>query len=363
MTSADPYERFGLTIHGWAFPAHSSRRVAARLLTRAPVQGEGAGPDDVIVDVMEGEVVLTSAALSRITVDPPLGKAARKLHFPDRALFETEDRAGIGALTGATYGEKLHRFEALHPRLIGVVATLLVVGFVIWRWGLDILVAGAIALTPPSVIGQMDRGSLQSIDFAMGAEPSQLSQAEKDRVLGVFSSLLAELPAQDVNDHGFELLFRSMPSIGPNAFALPGGTVVMTDQFVRRFPQDDVLAGVLGHEIGHVIEQHGLRQTYRALGMYVLVGFLAGETGPFIEEILLEGNLLLSLRFSRTHEAAADAFGVTLTNQAGFDPAGLRSFFDDMASEGGQPPRWLSTHPSSDERVQQIEGYIEALEK
>lgn len=362
MAASDPYSRFGLTVHGWAFPSGSSRRVAARLLTRAPLQGEGAGPEDVIVDVMEGEVVLTSAALSDIRVDPPLGRAPRKLHFPDRALFETEDRAGVAALTGKTHGETLHRYEGLHPRLIGVVAVLVVACFVIWRWGLDLLVAGAIALTPPVVVQQLDRGTLQTIDFAMGAEPTGLSQEAQDRVQGLFAALLAELPAEDVNDHDFRLLFRSMPKVGPNAFALPGGTVIMTDQFVQSFAADHVLAGVLGHEIGHVVEQHGLRQTYRSLGMYVLIGFLAGETGPFVEDLLLEGNLLLSLRFSREHEAAADRFGVRLTNDAGYDPSGLSAFFEEMSKLGAGAPEWLSTHPSSGDRVRQIDGYIEELD-
>lgn len=362
MASRDPYERLGLSISGRAYAPNASRQVAARLVTRAPVQGEGAGPDDVIVDLLNGDgVVLTGAPLSQITVDPPIGSVARRLNFPDQALFETEDRAGIAALTGTTFGEALNYYEAWHPRLIGVCAVVLVACFVIYRWGLDLLVSGAIALTPPVFIEQLDKGTLQTIDFAMGADESKLDEADRARISKVFSDLLAELPADDVNDHKFRLLFRDMPKVGPNAFALPAGTVVMTDQFVKEFPGTDTLAGVLGHEIGHVVERHGLRQTYRSLGFYFLIGFMVGDTGPFLEEVLLEGNLLLSLSFSRAHEAAADEFGVGLTDRAGYDPAGLKLFFDKMSEKGVEPPEWMSTHPNSAERVQQIEGYIDAL--
>lgn len=362
MAARDPYARFGLSISGRAFAPNASRRMTSRLLTRAPVQGEGAGPDDVIVDLVNAEgTVLSGAPLSKIDVDAPIGSAPRRLTFPDGALFETEDHAGIATLTGTTFGEALNYYEAWHPRLIAVCIAVIAAGFIMWRWGLDLMVSAAIAVTPPIFVEQMDKGTLQTIDVTMRAKDSKLDETDKTRVRSLFSNLLAELPADDVNDHNFQLLFRDMPHVGPNAFALPGGTVIMTDQFVKEFPDENTLAGVLGHEIGHVTERHGLRQTYRSLGLYFLIGFVAGDTGPFLEELLLEGNLLLSLRFSRAHEAAADEFGVSLTDRAGYDPAGLKLFFDKMSEKGIEPPEWMSTHPNSAERVKQIEGYIDAL--
>ena len=129
------------------------------------------------------------------------------------------------------------------------------------------------------------------------ASPSKLESDDQERVEEIFATMRAAL-SEDEQEHDFKLLFRSMPRVGPNAFALPGGTIVMTDQFVNRFPQEDVLAAVIGHEMGHVVEQHGLRQTYRSLSIAVLIAFLAGDVGAFLEEIILEGSVLLSLSFS-----------------------------------------------------------------
>ncbi len=357
--AGDPYARFGLTLEGWAFPGGSSRKVPARLITRAPLDGKGDAPFVDIVDA--DDRVIAAAHFDDVVIDPPLGRSPRRMNFPDEAMFETDDHYGVRALTGQTRGDLLSDYEAFRPRLVAVIAALVLCGWVIWRYGLDLMVSAAIALTPAGLLGYMDQGTLQTIDLTM-AEETGLPEAERDRVGQIFSTLLAELPASEINDRDFKLLFRSMERIGPNAFAMPGGTIVMTDQFVEKFPQDDVLAGVLGHEIGHVVESHGLRQTYRSLGIYFLIGFLAGDTGPIIDEILLEGNLLLSLQFSRKHEASADAFGVRLTADAGYDPAGLQEFFREIAKGGLTPPQWLSTHPSSDERVKQIEGYINALD-
>ncbi|MCY4179389.1 MAG: M48 family metallopeptidase [Litoreibacter sp.] len=351
-------DRYSLSVEGEAYRPNSSARLAGQLVTRPALH-----TDDVHVDILDEDgLVVTGAPLSEITVDPVLGRSARRMHFPDGALFTSEDHDAIAVLTGRGAGETLHKWEAFHPRLIGVVVALVFSCFLLWRYGLDLLVGAAIALTPPIVIEQIDRGSLGTIDRVMGAEETQLSAEEQARIQGIFDDLLAELSEDERAEHNFNLNFRDMERIGPNAFALPGGTILMTDQFVEMFPGDDTIAGVLGHEIGHVVDQHGLQQTYRALGLYVLIGFLAGDTGPLLDEVLLEGNLILSLRFSREHEREADEYAVQLADAAGYDPAGLLEFFEVVSDLGAEPVEWLSTHPNSSERVKQIEGYIEALE-
>ena len=129
---------------------------------------------------------------------------------------------------------------------------------------------------------------------------------------------------------------------------------------VTVFDNEDVIAGVLAHEIGHVVEDHGLRQLYRSVGFYVLVALIAGDTGPILEDVLLEGGVLLSLSYSREHERAADAFGLRLADRAGYDPAGLLKFFASLPDARDTQSGWMSTHPASGERVEAIEEYIEA---
>ncbi|PTX58060.1 peptidase M48-like protein [Litoreibacter ponti] len=354
MANAPDINERGLK--GRAFAAQSSRLQPARLITRE-------GGEDLWVDIMgEERAILGSAYLSEIKVDAPLGSAPRKLTLPDGTVFETDDHAGIEALTGLTHGARLHYYERFSPRLVGVVLACLGVAWLLWRYGLDIMAAAAIAVTPPVVIEQIDAGSMQTIDFAM-AEPSKLSDAQKGEVERIYRQLVSALPDDVREDHSFDLLYRNMPGMGPNAFALPGGTMVMTDAFVEQFPDPDVLAGVLGHEIGHVVEQHGLKRLYRSLSLYLLIAFLAGDTGPILEDIVLEGNVLLSLSYGRDQERSADRFGLRLADEAGFDPAGLKEFFLSMDRKfgGREPPQWMSTHPSSKDRVREIETVIDGL--
>lgn len=339
-------------LSGFVYVTGSSRRLPARMVVRG---------DDLTL-VGDDDTDLGRAPMSDVAFGDPLGRAARKLTFPDGTIFETHNHAAIDALIGPTHGATLHYLEAFNARLFAVVAVCLAAAWLLWRYGLDILTAAAIAMTPPVMIEQIDKGSMQTIDFVM-AEPSQLSQDDKDKVSAIYKQLVAALPAGDQEKHSFDLLFRHMPGTGPNAFALPGGTMIMTDEFVDRFGEPDILAGVLGHEIGHVVEQHGLRRIYRSLSMYILVSFLAGDTGPLLEDIILEGNLLLSLSFDRHQESSADEFGLTLARDAGFDPAGLKVFFEEMAREYGasEPAQWMSTHPSSEERTKAIQDFIDSL--
>jgi Zn-dependent protease with chaperone function len=147
--------------------------------------------------------------------------------------------------------------------------------------------------------------------------------------------------------------------MGPNALAMPGGTVVLSDALVEQFDRD-VVAAVLGHEIAHVMEDHSLQRLYRSLGIYVMVALIAGETGPLLEDLLLEGNVLLSLSFSRNQEAAADQIALRLSEAAGYDPAGLKAFFETLAAQVGDGGGWFSTHPGNSDRIADIDAYLDA---
>ncbi len=343
------YGQTSAIIQGRAFPPMQSRSITAQMRM-----------DGITVKVIaeDGAIICTCPRQS-VRFDDPIGSAPRRATLPDGTLFETTDHKTVESAFGDTPGSIIHKLERLHPRMVGFIAVAIAATWVIWRYGLDILAAGALAITPPQVVDAIDAGTLQTIDFVI-AVPTQSTAEERAIAQGVFDTLLATLDEDVRAAHDFRLEFRAMPGLGPNALALPGGTVIMTDEFMRLFPSEDIQAGVLAHEIGHVVEQHGLRQLYRSVGIAVLVALIAGDTVPIVEEILLEGNVLLSLTFSRRSENEADEFGVDLAQQAGYDPAGLITFFDWLQDEMGDTSSWLSTHPSSAERVDRLRALTEA---
>ncbi|MEM6609771.1 MAG: M48 family metallopeptidase [Pseudomonadota bacterium] len=344
-----------LQLVGTTYPPGSSHRQRARLVLRPTSQTQD---QDGIVDLIdENGNRLGSTPRQELIVDPPLGSAARRMTFPDGRLFETEDHVGVEAIFGRDRWSILHGLEQFHPRLIAITLAAFVGIFVVYRFALGYLVAAAIALTPQPVIEQIDRGTLQTLDVAL-TDPSTLPDARQEEVRAIFEQMLGALPPDDIDRHGFELHFRASERIGPNAFALPGGTIVFTDQFIEMFPDDDMIATVIGHEIGHVVDEHGLQQFYRALGLYFLITMLAGETGPLMEDVLLEGNALLSLSYSRQHEREADEFGLRLSHAAGFDPSALADLFRQLPDGSRGTPEFLLTHPANDARLEAIERFI-----
>ncbi|TCO72911.1 M48 family metallopeptidase [Rhodovulum euryhalinum] len=276
--------------------------------------------------------------------------------LPGEWVFECRDHGALDAALGPARGDWLIRAEAWHPRLIAVVAGCLLGVWLIWRHGLDLLVAAAIALTPPTLVEAIDRGNLAAVD-RMFAEETGLPPDRQAGIRAIFDAIAAAAPPPPYGE--YRLVLRDVPGLGPNAFALPGGTLVLTDDLAERFPDDDVIAAVLGHEIAHVSERHSLRQLYRSLSIYMLVALIAGDVGPVLEDVLLEGNLLLSLAYSRAHERDADALGIEIAARAGYDPAALITFFEALDRIAApQGPAWRSTHPLSADRARAVEEML-----
>jgi Zn-dependent protease with chaperone function len=335
------------TIPGRAFPPLSAREVPARLSLDE-------GRADLLAETGE---VLAQARARDLEIDMAVGRAPRRITFPDGTLFETEDAGAVRAVLPRSGWDLLQRYETFGPHLVFFIVAAVVGAVAVWRFALPALVSLAIALTPAPLVKAMDRGALQTLDLSM-AEPSRLDAVEQGRAEAMFETLLAHVPPEELGEITFNLEFRDLPGMGPNALALPGGTVVLTDALVREFPDDDVIAGVLAHEIGHIVEEHGLTQLYRSLGVFVLVSLIAGDTGPILEDVLLEGGVLLSLSYSRAHEREADAYALRLADRAGYDPAGLLAFFESLPDAETEASSWASTHPASGERAQAIRDYL-----
>lgn len=152
-----------------------------------------------------------------------------------------------------------------------------------------------------------------------------------------------------------------------NAFALPGGKIGVHTGILPVARNQDQLAAVLGHEVGHVIARHGAERVSRALatqgGLAVVDAFILGrETSATQRALILAGLGLgaqvgVELPHSRTQETEADLIGLELMAKAGFDPRQSVDLWRNMgaAAGGSAPPEWLSTHPTHETRIRTLE--------
>lgn len=148
-----------------------------------------------------------------------------------------------------------------------------------------------------------------------------------------------------------------------NAFALPGGQIFITLGLLNKLQTEAQLAGVLSHEMGHVIERHTAEQMAKnQLGqiMVMAVGTAASEQSQSPYMIAAFVNQMIQLRYGRQDETEADEWGIKLMSQAGFNPLAMIEVMKVLkaASKGGQSLEIFQTHPNPDLRMEQIKEYL-----
>jgi predicted Zn-dependent protease len=147
-----------------------------------------------------------------------------------------------------------------------------------------------------------------------------------------------------------------------NAFATPGGFLYVYSGLLLAADNSAELAGVLGHEAGHVVARHSARQMVDAYGLEALAGIAAGKNPSAASQLATaiagKGGMLA---FSRADETEADEYGARYASSAGFDPHGIATFFEKLLKGEGKQPGWaalLSDHPATPERIEHVNQFI-----
>jgi predicted Zn-dependent protease len=146
-----------------------------------------------------------------------------------------------------------------------------------------------------------------------------------------------------------------------NAFALPGGPVFITEGLLRLLRSEGELAAVLGHESGHVIARHSSQQLAKAQLTQGLIGAAVVGTGDYsAAQIGQVVGSLINMRYGRDDELEADALGVRIMAEAGYDPRAMIGVMETLAkaSSGSRQPEFFSTHPHPENRQTRIREAI-----
>ena len=282
--------------------------------------------------------------------------AARVVTFPDGAYLECSDHERFNALLSATGFQDSIVVRLQHNwRAVAVTAVLMIALLVLSYLFMLPWAARAIANhLPAGVELAIGNGALDFLDKQFFA-PSKLA-AEKQQDIQTRFNRLYPLPEGALP---ITLVFRSSRA-GANAFALPSRQIVLTDELVTLLDDDELMA-VLGHELGHIAEHHFTRRLIQSSTVAIGASFLFGDVSNIIAGV---PTLLLDLKYSRDTERDADQFAVRILKNNGMPAATLARVFEKLQQQtkGREPVPYLSSHPLTQERIEQIRQADSALQ-
>ena len=276
------------------------------------------------------------------TTDPPARAELARLPKFEAAL-QAAGRAKVGA-------ERSGRLGMALLALVVVLPLLVILGVLAFRNEIVDIVLKRIPTSVDVEVGRMFEGSVtKSGEMVKDTAATRAVQEIVDR-------LKAATP-----DQGLDFRVHVQKSAEVNAFAAPGGLIVVYTGLIKEAGSAEEVAGVLAHEIAHATNRHSMRQLIYAGGILPLAGMLIGQ--PDAAAMFQNFGQLSELKFSRSQEEDADRTGFDTLVAAGISTEGMARFFDRLANTGGAaPPSFLSTHPSSADRAAAIRKRTEALQ-
>jgi len=181
--------------------------------------------------------------------------------------------------------------------------------------------------------------------------------AKVERVKRIASRLIPATGPLRPDAPGWKWEVHVLSTKEVNAWCMPGGKIAVYTGLIDQLqPTDEELAAVMGHEIGHALREHGREQASQQMVEQLGVGVLAAITGVNANLAQTVADVTISLPHSRQQETEADRIGVELMARAGYNPQAAVSLWQKMQKlAGSQPPQFLSTHPSNDARIKDVE--------
>jgi len=347
-----------IRIDGLLYDGQSSRQLVAQLHFSAGGQ--------LHIESEQGRV---DFALDDLKISPRIGNTPRFIDLPEGCRFETQDNDAVDLIEVQIPSSGTNRWvHRLESRLKYVVITLIFVVLFSWgfiQFGIPAL-SKTIAFSLPSSVSQsIASGALELLDKWAFSESELPEQRRKE----LSEKMLRVLPEN--SGYNFDLVFRKGNAFGANAFALPDGTIVFTDEIINLSQHDDELVTVMAHEVGHVVHRHSLRNLVQDSGLAVVLVAVTGDVSTSSSLLLALPTLMVEASYSQTFETEADDYALLYVKQHKIDGIHFVNLMSRMESEhvedegkagqgqGGQPKSnrildYFSSHPPTAQRVERF---------
>lgn len=320
---------------------------------------------DVLCEVTNKQLVIKlqdkrlDYSLQDVSYSSRLGKTPRQIHLPNNLVCETLENDVIDAIVQSEKEKKytglIHNLESKFIYFIPTIVLVVLVAYASVKYALPAGAKATAQMVPLSVAQNIGSGSMELLDKAYFT-PSELPQDRKKELRLKFQKFSTGI--QNIPVLHFE--FRKSKLIGANAFALPDGSIVFTDELVNLSKNDEELLSILGHEIGHVEKRHALQRLFQDTAVFVVVSLLTQDVSSSASMLSALPTILIESAYSREFETEADVFAKEMMMQRGIP---LHSFVDIMSritktdsNSSTSVLEYISSHPSTQERLKLFTG-------
>jgi Zn-dependent protease with chaperone function len=256
----------------------------------------------------------TAVPLAALSISPRIGDSTRFITFPDGGVFETRDNAAVDALSTNTTSQQLqqeiHGWERSIKMIVLSVVLLVAVTYLLLAFGIPAFSERLAHALPASVSTKLAGEVLTRLDEQV-LGPSELSEERQRELTAQF-----DRHAQGLGEHSLTLKFRKGKLVKANAFALPDGTIVITDELVALAGNDLELQSVMLHEIGHVVHRHSLRGLIESSSSMLVLIWLTGDVEAGSSWFSILPTILLNSSYSRDKEWEADGYALERMHEA-----------------------------------------------
>jgi Zn-dependent protease with chaperone function len=277
---------------------------------------------------IRGAGVQRSVRMSQLNISERLEHAPRILRFADGAFLEARDRNLDQMLKANRFAEpRVVRWQNNWPLSLVALVSLVALLAAGYQWGLPWAGDRVAQHLPASLEHSIGEHQMMMMEGTM-MQPSRLPQAEQQRLREMFAGL--QQPRGEKTPYRLE--FRDS-NIGPNAFAMPNGVIVMTDQLVRVAGNDHAVLAVLGHELGHLQHHHSMRGLVRAIGLGAVLQMWVGDVSSVLAAV---PTMLLNQSYSRDFERDADLYAIDMMHVNALPLSPMADLFEKMHARNEQ---------------------------
>ena len=304
-----------------------------------------------------GDGINFDCALDEVRISSRVGNTRRHIYFADGSQCETKDNDAVDKMLSGVRSEipnrLLHHWES---RIGYAVLAFVITLALLWvgvNYGIPALAKQIAFRMPASTETLLGQEALAGLDGTV-LQPSKLSPSRQTELKQLFTNMTSDIEGAE----NYRLELRSSHRMGPNAFALPSGIVVVTDALVEIAKDDNELIAVLAHELGHLQRRHSLRMLLQDSATVVLVIAVTGDVSSVISLGAGLPSVLLQTKYSRDFEREADDYSYEYLQSHKIPTESFINILERIQAKagGGNMPDFLSNHPSTSERIERFRG-------